>query len=138
MMVPGPSADSLDWYTGQRDRVASRLRELLDGRAGGVRDLWRYHMGWTDELGRPVEAETGKMLRPVLCLTACSGYGDSPAVVTIAAAIELLHAFSLAHDDIEDGDGERRHRPTLWAQFGVPLALNAGDALFVQAGEALR
>ncbi len=137
MERPGPSADSLDWYTGERERVASRLRELLGDRAGGVQDLWRYHMGWTDEHGRPVEAETGKMLRPVLCLTACAGYGDSTAVVTIAAAIELLHAFSLAHDDIEDGDRERRHRPTLWAQFGIPLAVNAGDGLFALAGDAL-
>jgi len=94
-------------------------------------------MGWTDELGRPADAEGGKMLRPVLCLTACSGYGDSEAAVDIATAVELLHAFSLVHDDIEDGDRQRRHRPTLWAQFGIPLAVNAGDGLFAKAGEAM-
>ena len=135
-----PSTDSIDsasWYSSYRERVAFRLRELVGTAPGGVQDLWRYHMGWTDQHGRPVEAEMGKMLRPVLCLTVCAGYHDNPAALDAAAAIELLHAFSLVHDDIEDADRQRRHRETLWSQFGLPLALNAGDGLFAKASETL-
>ena len=53
-----------------------------------------------------------------------------------AAALELLHNFSLVHDDIEDKSPTRRGRPTLWRKSGVPLAINAGDALFTIANQA--
>jgi geranylgeranyl diphosphate synthase, type I len=52
-----------------------------------------------------------------------------PAAVTV----ELIHNFSLVHDDIEDGDEERRHRPTLWKLWGVPQAINTGDGIFALA-----
>lgn len=129
--------DSVAWYQHFRGLVVARLHELLDPYQHGVYLLCRYHLGWADEHGAPAEADSGKLLRPVLCLAACNGYGDAGDAVGVAAALELLHAFSLAHDDIEDGDRERRHRPTLWDRFGVPLALNAGDALFAQALTAL-
>jgi geranylgeranyl diphosphate synthase type I len=127
------STDSLDWYSRYRSLVDRRLRELFEPHRGGVHDLSRYHMGWIDATGDAVEAESGKMLRPVLCLATCGGYADPARAVDLAAAIETLHAFSLVHDDIEDGDRERRHRPTVWDVFGIPLAINAGDALFAQA-----
>ncbi len=130
--------DLFGWYSRYRDLVDERLRVLFARHAGGVYDLGRYHMGWTDAEGRAVAAESGKRLRPVLCLAACRGYAEPERAVGVAAALELLHAFSLAHDDIEDFDRERRHRPTLWDVFGVPMALNAGDALFAQAFEALQ
>jgi geranylgeranyl diphosphate synthase type I len=129
--------DFVGWYSRYRDLVDERLRELFARHAGGVYNLGRYHMGWTDAQGRAVEAESGKRLRPALCLAACNGYAEPERAVGVAAALELLHAFSLAHDDIEDMDRERRHRPTLWDVFGVPMALNAGDALFAQAFEAI-
>jgi len=122
---------------GLRDAVAARMRERLAPHAGGVYDFVAYHLGWRDERGRGVEGASGKMLRPLLCLTAASGYGDARAALDAAVAIELLHAFSLVHDDIEDGDTERRHRPTLWALHGVPLAINAGDSLFALAYRSL-
>ena len=66
--------------------------------------------------------------------SACSPTPRSPATTSRrcpgAAAVELGHNFSLVHDDIEDGDRERRHRPTLWALHGVPQAINTGDMLF--------
>jgi geranylgeranyl diphosphate synthase type I len=77
------------------------------------------------------------MLRAALCRAACRGYGEPEAATGVAAAVELLHAFSLVHDDIEDGDRERRGRPTLWTIAGVPLAINAGDSLFALAQRAL-
>ena len=131
------TVDSLDWYA--LLSITRRRPPADTSEASWRRGLYlcRYHLGWVDAQGKPIQAETGKSLRPVLCLTACSGYGDPLAAVDLAASLELLHSFSLVHDDIEDGDRERRHRTTLWAAFGVPLAINAGDALFVQAFELL-
>ena len=77
-------------------------------------------------------------MRPMLGLMAYQSLtGEYPAALPGAAAVELGHNFSLVHDDIEDADTERRHRPTLWAIWGVPLAINAGDALFALSRLAL-
>jgi geranylgeranyl diphosphate synthase type I len=121
----------------QRDVISARLQSFFGAGDSGVYDICRYHMGWIDETGAPTGEGAGKMLRPLLCLAACAGYGEASRAVGVAAALELLHAFSLVHDDIEDGDRERRHRPTVWARFGVPLAINAGDMLFAMAHRAL-
>jgi len=74
-----------------------------------------YHMGWVDAEFQPVALPAGKRLRPLLCLMACEAVGgEATAAVPAAAALEILHNFSLVHDDIEDGDETRRHRPTVW------------------------
>ncbi len=100
--------------------------------------MMHYHMGWADELLRPHTTAAGKRVRPLLCLLACDAVGGSPAeALPAAAAVEILHNFSLVHDDIQDGDETRRHRPTLWALWGVPQAINVGDAMFALAYSAL-
>ncbi|MFN3763642.1 MAG: polyprenyl synthetase family protein [Anaerolineae bacterium] len=77
-------------------------------------------------------------MRPVLCLLCCEACGgDWEQALPAAAAVELVHNFSLIHDDIEDGDSTRRGRPTVWSVWGVPQALNAGDTLFTLAHLAL-
>jgi geranylgeranyl diphosphate synthase type I len=77
-------------------------------------------------------------MRPLLGLLAYQSItGDYKPALPGAAAVELGHNFSLVHDDIEDADRERRHRPTLWAIWGIPLAINAGDALFALSRLAL-
>jgi geranylgeranyl diphosphate synthase type I len=82
--------------------------------------------------------EGGKRLRPALCLLACQGVGgDSYQALPAAAAIELVHNFSLVHDDIQDASPLRRHRPTVWKRWGVAQAINAGDALFAISRLAL-
>ena len=99
----------------------------------------QYHMGWANEALQPHLYPGGKRIRPMLCLIACAELGGEPAsALPAAAAIELLHNFSLIHDDIEDGDEMRRHRPTVWKLWGVPLAINAGDALFTLAFAAIQ
>jgi geranylgeranyl diphosphate synthase type I len=135
--VTRPSATLFDGADALRERTSARMRELLSERRGGVYELVEYHLGWRDERGDEVPARAGKMLRPLLCLTVAAGYGTADAALDAAASIELLHAFSLVHDDIEDGDAERHHRPTLWTMRGVPLAINAGDSLFALAQRAL-
>ena len=86
---------------------------------------------------RPRRAPGGKRIRPTLCLLACAAAGGDPQqAVPAAAGLELLHNFSLIHDDIEDNSATRRHRATAWVVFGMPLALNAGDAMFSLAHNA--
>jgi geranylgeranyl diphosphate synthase type I len=118
--------------------IQTALRDCLAGGDGGLYDLMRYHLGWIDEHGRPSEAVGGKLLRPVLCLLSSEAAGgDVRAAMPAAAAIELLHNFTLIHDDIEDGSETRHGRPALWRLRGVPLALNAGDGMFALARNAM-
>ncbi len=101
--------------------------------------MMRYHLGWADEHFRPQQFPSGKRLRPILCLLACAEVGGDPSrALPAAAAIELLHNFSLIHDDIEDGDETRRHRPTTWKIWGIPQAINAGDGMFALAFAAMQ
>ncbi|MBI2935244.1 MAG: polyprenyl synthetase family protein [Chloroflexi bacterium] len=100
----------------------------------GLRAMIEYHMGWIDPQGRPMTNSSGKALRPALCLFACTAVGGTAEeALPAAAALELIHNFSLIHDDIQDGDRERRHRPTLWALWGQPQALEAGNTMRVLA-----
>ena len=97
-----------------------------------------YHLGWRDAELRPANQRAGKWIRPAICLLACEAAGgDWRRAVPAAAALELTHNFTLIHDDIQDGDTERRGRPTVWTLWGVPQAINAGDGLFVLARTAL-
>ena len=101
--------------------------------------MLQYHMGWADEEFEPKNYPGGKRLRPMFCLLACAEVGGDPdAAIPAAAAIELLHNFSLIHDDVEDGDEVRRHRPTVWTLWGVPQAINAGDGMFSIAFSAIQ
>jgi geranylgeranyl diphosphate synthase type I len=89
-----------------------------------------YHMGWADEAGRPHAVKTGKLVRPSLCLWACGALGGQTAdALPAAAAIEWFHNFTLVHDDIQDNDRTRHGRETVWSLWGVPQAINAGDAM---------
>ncbi|MCS6826424.1 MAG: polyprenyl synthetase family protein [Caldilinea sp.] len=122
--------------------LEAEMRTVLAGREPATAahyGMIHYHMGWVDADFRPVTLSAGKRLRPLLCLMACQEVGGDPAqALPAAAALEILHNFSLVHDDIEDGDAQRRHRPTVWAIWGVPQAINAGDAMFALAFAALQ
>ena len=94
-------------------------------------EMMAYHLGWRDEHLRPTRANAGKRVRPMLCLLACEAVGgEVEHALPAAVGIELLHNFSLIHDDIEDNSPTRRHRPTVWKLWGVPQAINVGDAMF--------
>ena len=102
-----------------------RLVADRDASTAGLYAMMRYHLG-LDGSG-----SSGKRMRPLLGLLAYASIaGDHRKALPGAAAVELGHNFSLVHDDIEDGDSERRHRTTLWARDGIPQAINAGDMLF--------
>lgn len=93
-------------------------------------------MGWEDESGRPASA-AGKRIRPALCLYAGAIFGNPAAAMPGAVAVELVHNFSLVHDEVQDHDAERHGRPTLWALLGTAQAINAGDFLYSRATAAL-
>jgi len=123
-------------FTDLLGEIDAEMRSVLAERDGLARPLYEmlsYHLGLDDAAG-----PRGKRMRPLLGLLAYQSLtGDYRAALPGAAAVELGHNFSLVHDDIEDADRERRHRPTLWAIWGVPLAINAGDALFALSRLAL-
>ncbi len=118
-----------------RELVDPVLRKAVDRLDRDTRRVVGYHFGWTDVSGAPA-GSPGKAIRPALTLAAARAGGGNPdAAVAGAAAVELVHNFSLLHDDLMDGDTERRHRPTAWRVFGRSAAVLAGDGLLALAGE---
>jgi geranylgeranyl diphosphate synthase type I len=117
--------------------IEAELREALALRHPQLTSFYgmmQYHLGWLDEDFVSTKGDAGKRLRPILCLLSCQATGGNPnQAVPAAAAIELVHNFSLVHDDIEDKSHLRRSRPTVWKVWGVPQAINIGDSLCVLA-----
>ena len=109
----------------------------LDGIAPLLAGMARYHLGYAGTDLRAVDprsVDRGKRIRPAIALLAAGAAGGNPiAAAPVAAAIELLHNFTLIHDDIQDQSPTRRHRPTVWSLWGIGQAINAGDALFAAA-----
>jgi geranylgeranyl diphosphate synthase type I len=103
-------------------------------------EMIHYHMGW---LNAQLEADNdgrsrGKRIRPLLCLLVCDAVGGSwEQALPAAAAVEILHNFTLVHDDIEDASPTRHGRPTVWQLWGEPQAINVGDAMFALSHLAL-
>lgn len=122
-----------------QNRYGQALDDVLSARLHGDGDpmffgMMQYQFGYVDESLQPVISKGGKRFRPLLCLLACDAAGGSwRDALDAAAAIELLHNFSLIHDDIEDRDPARRHRPAIWKLWGEPQAINVGDAVFAEA-----
>jgi geranylgeranyl diphosphate synthase type I len=117
--------------------------DQLEGMAPLLSRMARFHLGWVDPAGAPTDEATrrtvqGKRIRPRLAFLSCAAvHGDPAAAAPLAAAIELLHNFTLIHDDIQDRSPNRRHRATVWRIWGDAQAINAGDALFAMAQRTL-
>ncbi|MEU7879056.1 family 2 encapsulin nanocompartment cargo protein polyprenyl transferase [Microbispora bryophytorum] len=117
-----------------RDLVEPALRRAVGTLPPSMRRVAGYHFGWWDARGRPAPAGGGKALRPAFTLLAAeSAGGDPDTALPAAVAVELVHNFSLVHDDVMDGDAVRRHRPTVWNVFGRSEAILAGDSLLALA-----
>ncbi|WP_258054624.1 family 2 encapsulin nanocompartment cargo protein polyprenyl transferase [Streptomyces sp. Ru71] len=112
--------------------VDPELRAAVASLPHSMRRVAGYHFGWERADGTADSAPAGKALRPALVLAAADALGGRPALesaVRVAAAVELVHNFTLLHDDVMDRDSTRRHRPTAWTVFGDADAILAGDAL---------
>ena len=121
-----------------RDIIVTTLKERLSQDFLPVYDMLRYCMGWSDKDGNPVDGAMGKSLRPSLCLFACEAVGGQIRhALPAAASLELIHNFSLIHDEIEDFDETRHHRPTLWTLWGINKALVAGNVLRIVADRSM-
>ncbi|EMD26503.1 polyprenyl synthetase family protein [Amycolatopsis azurea] len=128
------------------ERIRPALRDTVAALPGAMRLVSGYHFGWCGPDGGPVATPTsmGKSLRPALVFLASAAVSGTtpvvmadPATVRAAVAVELVHNFSLIHDDVIDRDVVRRHRQTVWKVFGVPVAILAGDALLALAAQVL-
>jgi geranylgeranyl diphosphate synthase type I len=121
-----------------RDLVDAPMRAAVGRLAPSVQQVAAYHFGWVDSDGLPRTANSGKAVRPALAVLAAQAAGAHAEVgIPGAIAVELVHNFSLLHDDVMDRDEERRHRPTAWTVFGSSAAILAGDALLALAFEVL-
>ncbi len=131
--------DSIGVLGKYRDALHEAMVALVPREPEAMYQMLQYHLGWIDIEGNPVLGEsTGKGLRPLLCLLTCEALGsDWSRATTIAATLELIHNFSLIHDDIQDKDEERRGRKTVWSVWGVGKALWAGNAMRILSDRAL-
>ena len=132
-------ADQFEYWL---PRIEAEMIDVVENCFGTLpaelQTMLLYHLGFAYVQGAPARIASGKRVRPILLLLGCQAVGGDPErVLPAAAAVELLHNFSLIHDDIEDGDELRRGRPTLWKSWGVPLAINSGDTMFAMAHLAL-
>jgi len=122
--------------------LQKQVSRLDTPRTKPFHEMLTYHMGWTGEGAGP--DATGKRIRPLLVLLTCLASSGAEGEVETwqsalpaAAAVELVHNFSLVHDDIQDNSPKRRGRDTVWVKWGAPMAINAGDALFVMSNQAI-
>ena len=122
--------------------LQKQISRLDSPRTKAFHEMLTYHMGWTGEGAGP-EA-TGKRIRPLMVLLTCLASRGAEGVdetwqsaLPAATAVELVHNFSLVHDDIQDNSDKRRGRSTTWVNWGAPMAINVGDALFVLSNQAI-
>ncbi|MFF4575162.1 polyprenyl synthetase family protein [Streptomyces sp. NPDC001410] len=121
-----------------RELVRPALTEAVGRLHPWVAEMAAYSFGWCEVGGAPAAAPGGKGVRQALAVLGARAAGaDGRAGVPAAVAVELVHAFSLLHDDIMDGDATRRRRPAVWKAYGTGPAVLAGDALFALAVETL-
>jgi geranylgeranyl diphosphate synthase type I len=117
------------------EAIEQELQCAVEAPTDAVSRLYQmmaYHLGWLDRDLQPEQAYRGKRLRPLLCLLACEAAGgDWQRAIPAAAAVELIHNFSLIHDDIEDDSPTRRGRTAVWKLWGVAHGINVGDSLLV-------
>ncbi len=122
-------------------KIERAMKQAMIPSDNAIDPFWgmmHYHLGWLDENFSPSQASMGKRLRPVFTLLACQAEGgDVEKALPAAAAVELLHNFSLVHDDIQDNSDTRRGRSTAWTLWGAPQSINMGDAMFTVARNEL-
>lgn len=122
-----------DWLP----RINSELRHILQSNDPDLSDFYgmmHYQMGWVDQCFQPQLRGSGKRIRPLALLLACQAVnGPVLDVLPAAAGVEILHNFSLIHDDLEDRDETRRHVPTVWKVWGDAKAINLGDGMYALA-----
>jgi len=128
--------------TDVRARIRAEMQAVFPTTVPSVAPFYamqEYHLGWRNRDLAVEYADPGKLIRPIVTLMACEAMGgEERYALPIAAAVQLIHDFSLIHDDIEDNSDLRRGRSTLWSIWGLAQGINAGDGMFVLAHMALQ
>ncbi len=126
------------FFARYQEPIDAALRAELDGLTLPLYETHSYYMGWTDIDGSESTNSGGKRLRPTLALLAADAAGGEPErAMPVAIALEYVHNFSLIHDDLEDQDRIRHHRPTIWAVWGESTAIVSGNAMLKLADRAM-
>jgi geranylgeranyl diphosphate synthase type I len=124
-----------------RNRIQAAMRAAFpdfEQRVARYYAMQEYHLGWRDADLQNALSDPGKLLRPQLVLLACRAVGgDAAHALPLAAAIQLIHDFTLIHDDIQDQSDTRRGRPTVWTLWGLAHGINVGDGMFAIAHQSL-
>ena len=121
-----------------RQALDDELRETFAGQEGLLYNMLLYQLGWIDEQGMPLTALSGECIHPVLCMLSCESLlGEYKPALPSAAAVELVHNFSLIHEDVQSGSPNRGQRATVWWIWGPGQAINAGDGMHALARLAL-
>jgi len=121
-----------------RNAVQPAMEAAVDRLDPDSRAIAAYHLGWTEADGTPRPGGAGKGVRQTLAVIPAEVAGATAEVgVPGAVAVELVHNFSLLHDDVMDRDTERRHRRTVWSLWGESAAILTGDAMLALAVEVL-
>lgn len=129
---------SRDMLPALEQEMQKVLKVNKDEKPTAFYGMMQYHMGWADAELAPVSVKSGKRIRPLSLLLATEAAGGNwQQAIPAAAAIELLHNFSLIHDDIEDASPTRRGRDTVWKIWGIQQAINCGDSMFAIAHLAM-
>ncbi len=127
--------------TDNRTNIQQAMRAAFpeaEARVARFYAMQHYHLGWCDSDLQPTHSDPGKLLRPQLTLLSCCAVGGAVAqALPLAAGIQLIHDFSLVHDDIEDNSDMRRGRITVWKKWGLAQGINVGDAMFIVAHLAI-
>ena len=127
------------FFARYRPVISVALKSELSHLELGIYSTHRYYMGWEDENGCPASGKEGKRLRPTLALLGCETLsGDLSQAVPIATALELIHNFSLIHDDLEDLDETRHGRSTIWVVWDDQIAIISGNAMLKIADQAAK
>ncbi len=126
------------FFSRYESRIDEALRKELTGLDTEIYNIHRYYMGWQEIDGTDSSTGGGKRMRPTLAMLAADAVGgDLERATPIAVALEYVHNFSLIHDDLEDMDRMRHHRPTVWAVWGKPTAIISGNAMLKIADGAV-
>tara|TARA_Y100000817_G_scaffold185739_1_gene145161 strand:- start:5300 stop:6343 length:1044 start_codon:yes stop_codon:yes gene_type:complete len=121
------------------DKMENYLYKYVTSYEGKTSKYIKNYFGWDELDSKNIKnIYSGKAFRPSICILVCTSFsGTLEMALPPSISVELVHNFSLIHDDIEDNDKVRRHKPTLWTIWGIPKAIITGNSILVLGNKVL-